>query len=79
MVKPSLDAIWGRCSLVISPGGSDSEAYHSAEKYFQVAVVEQPIRLKTQSPNGNRISKNITAVYKVNRQVANKTRQDQLT
>ena len=29
---------------------------------------------KTQSPNGNRISKLITAVYKVNRQ--DKTRQD---
>ena len=28
----SLDAIWGRCSLVISPWGSDSEAFHSAEK-----------------------------------------------
>ena len=28
----SMDAIWGRCSLVISPWGSDSEAFHSAEK-----------------------------------------------
>ena len=28
----SLDGIWGRCSLVISPWGSDSEAFHSAEK-----------------------------------------------
>ena len=28
----SLDAIWGRCSLVISPWGSDSEAFHSVEK-----------------------------------------------
>ena len=38
----SLDAIWGRCSLVISPWGSDSEAFHSAEKkaYFQVVSSE---------------------------------------
>ena len=41
----------------------------------QLTVVEQPIRLKdpTQSPNGNRIPKFTTAVYKVNRQ--DKTRQ----
>ena len=38
----SLDAIWGRCSLVISPWGSDLEAFHSAEKkaYFQVVSSE---------------------------------------